>query len=243
MVCIAIYNSFWRYIGNERNKGKLSSKEVIKIGKERDYIAKIYPKVEKIINECLKYIGEKNKFDGDLLRYNTLNEMKDYLKDMKINDKMIQELNNRKKGYFYMYIEKPFSETILTDKKLIEKIKDEFFNFKGNVESLKGHSIYGGIVQGVVYNLKNHSREETKKLDKNYIIVATMTKPDDIDIIKKSKAIITDEGGILSHASITARELKIPCIIGTKIATQVLHDGDLVEVDADKGIVKIIKRA
>jgi pyruvate,water dikinase len=48
---------------------------------------------------------------------------------------------------------------------------------------------------------------------------------------------------MLSHAAITARELKKPCIIGTKIATQVLHDGDLVEVDADKGVVRVLERA
>ena len=63
------------------------------------------------------------------------------------------------------------------------------------------------------------------------------------DAIKKAGAIVTDEGGIVSHAAITAREMKKPCIIGTKIATQVLHDGDLVEVDAEKGIVRIIEKA
>ena len=60
-------------------------------------------------------------------------------------------------------------------------------------------------------------------------------------LISKVKAIVTNEGGILCHAAIIAREFKKPCIVGTKIATQVLHDGDLVEVDANKGIVKIIK--
>ena len=59
--------------------------------------------------------------------------------------------------------------------------------------------------------------------------------------IKNSVAIVTDEGGIISHAAITSRELKIPCIIGTKIATQVLKDGMEVEVDADNGIIKILK--
>jgi len=54
---------------------------------------------------------------------------------------------------------------------------------------------------------------------------------------------VTDEGGITCHAAIISRELKKPCIIGTKIATKVLKDGDLVEVDADKGIVKILKKA
>lgn len=56
--------------------------------------------------------------------------------------------------------------------------------------------------------------------------------------MKKAGAIVTDEGGILFHAAVVSRELSIPCIIGTKIATQVLKDGDLVEVDAEKGIVK-----
>lgn len=50
-------------------------------------------------------------------------------------------------------------------------------------------------------------------------------------------------GGICSHAAIVSRELGIPCIIGTKIAARVLKDGDLVEVDAERGVVKIIKKA
>ena len=55
-------------------------------------------------------------------------------------------------------------------------------------------------------------------------------------------AIVTNEGGLTCHAAIIARELKKPCVIGTKIATKVLKDGDLVEVDANKGIVNIVKR-
>jgi pyruvate,water dikinase len=61
--------------------------------------------------------------------------------------------------------------------------------------------------------------------------------------MKKATAFVTDAGGILSHAAIVAREMKKPCIIGTGVATKVLKDGDLVEVDANKGVVKIIKRA
>ena len=68
-----------------------------------------------------------------------------------------------------------------------------------------------------------------------------MTTPDYIPAMKKAAAFVTDEGGITCHAAIIAREMKKPCIVGTKIATQILHDGDLVEVDADKGVVRIIK--
>ena len=89
-----------------------------------------------------------------------------------------------------------------------------------------------------MYNLSNHKLAGPHGLDKNSILVTSMTHPYDIALVKKCVAIVTDEGGILSHAAIVARELKKPCIIGTKIATQVLQDGDRVEVNAIKGIVR-----
>lgn len=73
------------------------------------------------------------------------------------------------------------------------------------------------------------------------ILVTAMTSPDYMFAVRKSAAIITDEGGLTCHAAIVARELGIPCIVGTKIATQVLRDGDQVEVDATRGVVKICK--
>jgi len=60
--------------------------------------------------------------------------------------------------------------------------------------------------------------------------------------MKLAAAFVTEMGGITSHAAIVSRELKIPCIVGTKIATSVLKDGDLVEVDATHGIINIIKK-
>ena len=81
------------------------------------------------------------------------------------------------------------------------------------------------------------------RFDKGDIMVTTMTQPTMVSLARKSLAIVTNEGGITSHAAILAREYNIPCIIGTKIATKVLHDGDLVEVDADNGVVRILERA
>jgi pyruvate,water dikinase len=70
-----------------------------------------------------------------------------------------------------------------------------------------------------------------------------MTFPSFISAMQKAAAFVTDEGSITCHAAIIAREMKKPCIVGTKIATQILHDGDLVDVDADNGVVKIIEKA
>lgn len=70
------------------------------------------------------------------------------------------------------------------------------------------------------------------------ILVTNQTTPEFVPCMKKAAAIITEQGGITSHAAIVSRELKKPCIIGTKIATKVLMDGEVVEVDARNGIVR-----
>ncbi|MBU0707535.1 hypothetical protein KKG41_04150, partial [Patescibacteria group bacterium] len=58
-----------------------------------------------------------------------------------------------------------------------------------------------------------------------------------LSVMRRASAFVTDEGGLTSHAAIVARELDKPCIVGTKLATQALKDGDRVEVNATKGIV------
>ena len=70
------------------------------------------------------------------------------------------------------------------------------------------------------------------------ILFAAETTPDFIFAMKKAAAFVTNHGGITSHAAILSRELKKPCIIATKIGTEVFKDGDMVEVDADAGVVR-----
>ena len=78
---------------------------------------------------------------------------------------------------------------------------------------------------------------EFHKMKEGAVLVANMTRPEYVSIMKKAIAIITDEGGITSHAAVVSRELKIPCIIGTQVATKKLKDGDKVFVNADHGVV------
>ena len=80
------------------------------------------------------------------------------------------------------------------------------------------------------------------KVKSGDVLVASMTRPDFSPIFSLVGAIVTNEGGVTCHAAIVSRELGVPCIIGTKIATQVLHDGDLVEVDADHGVVRVLEK-
>jgi len=82
------------------------------------------------------------------------------------------------------------------------------------------------------------SPKEVKKMKDGDILVAAMTSPDYIIAIKKASAIVTDEGGMTCHAAIVSRELGIPCIVNTKIATKVFKDNQIVEVDTTRGVVK-----
>ena len=113
------------------------------------------------------------------------------------------------------------------------------------VREFKGYVAMKGKVTGTALVLKwtDDILEKTILIKDSTILVAGQTRPQLMPLISKSKAIVTDEGGITSHAAIVSRELGIPCIIGTKIGTSVIKTGDLIEVDANVGIVRIIKRA
>ena len=85
------------------------------------------------------------------------------------------------------------------------------------------------------------SPHEIKSFKNGEILVSPETTPDFVPLMKIAAAIVTEAGGITLHAAIVSRELGVPCVIGTKIATRVIKSGDLLEVDALKGIVRIVK--
>ncbi len=123
----------------------------------------------------------------------------------------------------------------------VDKILNIFENkyIQKNKGEIKGTVAQAGKVRGEVKLACDN--KQLSNFPEGKILVALMTTPDYVVAMKKAKAIITDDGGITSHAAVVSRELGVPCIVGTKNATKVLKDGDLVEVDANKGIVKIIK--
>ena len=202
-----------------------------------------------IQDQGLKYRSESDKISdyGDLLIKDTIKswlpEILKYEKFIlveeleKKNSPTLVELQKRKKGYIY------------TNQLVIDITKNDFA-LKNNITfeldqiimetgELKGEVAYKGKVVGKVKVVL--LKEKLDDVQEGDILVSSMTTPLFIPAMKKAAAFITDEGGITCHAAIIARELKKPCIIGTKIATQILKDGDLVEVDANTGVVKILK--
>jgi phosphohistidine swiveling domain-containing protein len=200
----------------------------------------------KIINKTV-YKGEfLDKYYKEInrrlkLKYNPINysykELISLLRGKKI---LIPDRNIWIKGKFSK------GKDILGENAL--KLIKELSAIDKNIIELKGsignRGYYRGIVRKIEFDLKKHNYvKEIQRMKKGEVLVSGTTGPELILACKKAGAIITEEGGIASHAAIVSRELGIPSVIGTKIATKVLNDGDLVEVDANKGIIKIIKKA
>ena len=100
---------------------------------------------------------------------------------------------------------------------------------------LKGLPASPGYASGTVKVIRDIS--ELSKVQKGDVLVTTMTTPDMVPAMERAAAIVTDEGGMTCHAAIVSRELGIPAVVGTEKATEVLKDGDVVTVDAYKGLV------
>jgi phosphoenolpyruvate synthase/pyruvate phosphate dikinase len=143
-------------------------------------------------------------------------------------DRKIPDFEGRKRGY-----------TVIRENGVVrlEESIDHAEDVK-SVETIKGIAANRGKAEGIVKII--YSAKDVNKMEKGDILVTRMTVPDMIMAIEKAAAIITDEGGVTSHAVIISRELGKPCIIATKIATKVLKDGDRVRVDAERGIVEKI---
>jgi len=103
---------------------------------------------------------------------------------------------------------------------------------------LKGNAGSPGKVQGPAKVVR--SLAEAEKLTQGDILVADTTSPPWTPLFSTAAAIVTDTGGILSHCAVVAREYRIPAVVGTGTATSTLKDGQILEVDGDNGIVKIV---
>jgi phosphohistidine swiveling domain-containing protein len=184
-------------------------------------------------------IGRRINLSLEQIRFLTFSEIKKAL----LSGKDFSELANRRMKYSLHFSDKGktlfFNGDAARDiRKKIKFVIDEKI-IPGSAEELKGNSAFQGKAVGKVKII--NTPQEMIKMHQGNILVSHMTNPDIVPVMKMAGAIVTDLGGITCHAAIVARELKTPCVVGTKIATKVLKDGDKVEVDADKGIVKIIK--
>lgn len=169
----------------------------------------------------------------------TYSEVLDGLKNgLKIKE---TELKKREISYIVLIKQgKLVIETGLVAKKLSEDINHDVGAMDIVLNHVTGQPTSPGKVQGRVKIVK--FAKNSYNIKEGEVLVCSMTSPDYLLAMKRAVAIVTDEGGLLCHAAIISRELGKPCIVGTRNASKVLVDGDLVEVDADNGTVKILNK-
>jgi phosphohistidine swiveling domain-containing protein len=109
---------------------------------------------------------------------------------------------------------------------------------------LAGTVAFHGTVTGCVRVVNCNDVVKTNKvrrvMQQGDILVSEMIQLNIMDLVQRAGGLITDEGGMLSHAAILARELRIPCIVGTQRATQMLKDGDRVEIKSDQACIELV---
>jgi phosphoenolpyruvate synthase/pyruvate phosphate dikinase len=207
-------------------------------GKEQ--IIRVYFDANSYIYRFLRVLSKQFKISfEDLVAYRP-EEILDLFNKKKVSK---EELAKRKK--FYILMDRNMRVNILYDNSY-KKIIDFMVPKIEPKTVLRGTIANKGIYAGKV-KLFNHGYEFYKvdrliqEMDKGDILVTETTSPELVVACKKAGAIVTNEGGLLSHAAIISRELKIPCIVGAHGITSSVKDGDIIEVDANKGIVRKIK--
>jgi len=201
-----------------------------------DIYKKGQAKMRKVYGLISRLLTEKTGQEwSSFLVVNLLDkEVIDFLDNEIIPDK--DEIEKRARGE-YLYVFDEGGAQIVMDEKLI--LEAQKIIHKEVKQEIKGQIAYRGKVSGRVVMIMG--KNDLSKVKEGNILVSRITMPDYTPVMKIASAFVTEEGGITSHAAIVARELKKPCIVGTGNCTKVLKDGDLVEVNADNGVVNIIK--
>ncbi len=201
-----------------------------------DYRKELQMKSTVVMNKFLQEIAKRKNYAYEDLRWCWPSEVKEGLISGKIN---MEEIEKRKENFCYLVLEETIEQ--YTGEEAIHKRKEELSTASENITDFEGITASAGKVSGTV-RVCFSPQEAQEKVKKGDILVTSMTTPDYVPVMKQAGAILTNEGGVTCHAAIVSRELGIPCLVGTKIATKVLRDGDFVEVNANHSRVKVLQR-
>ncbi len=223
---------FWLLMSVERASDKEGLEEIIReaeaLRSESRYPELIDTVISFYWEEAMKLTGQP-RTDIELL---TVTELVELFDGKKVAFNLV---NSRTRCIFWRGSEN--FAVFSYDATLREELKPKL---DMGTDVIKGTIANKGLARGTVriVNLP----KDISKVNEGDILVSINTNPSLMPALIKAAAIVSDEGGMGCHAAIVAREMKKPCIIGTKFATKVLKDGDLVEVDADNGVVRILEK-
>jgi len=210
----------------------------------REKINPVFIDNDSLLNDIVKKAAEQFGLEREVVLALTVREIRNLLKG-ELESGLIR---TNSKNFF---IEKTgFKTDYYFDAEAIQKkLEFEKSTSVEKITNLTGQTILKlGKLKGEVYKAEMNYEDFSASIKKineapgDKIVVVESTLPEMIPLLIRSKAIITDMGGLLSHAAISARELGIPCVVGVKQATKILKTGDVVEIDTDSGMVRVVKK-
>lgn len=203
----------------------------------RTYRLDVFTLSAYFVRDLLLEIASRLKVSYDELVHMAYWEIDEVL----LGSRSISDIPIRDRMKEYAFIQIDGKPEIIVDRNRLKRLREEKEKKAvKKVKTIKGSVASRGKAIGPAKIVMHPT--QIIKVKKGDVLVAPMTSPDFVMGMLKAVAIVTDHGGITCHAAIVSRELGVPCVVGTKIATKVFKDGDLVEVDADKGVVKKLKK-
>lgn len=185
-------------------------------------------------HKIFEEISNRKLENRENLNFYLLSEI---LKLLDTNLKVSQEILDGRKNDGVVFIRSEYMDTI-NNFKVMELFLPNKADKREVIKILNGRCACSGYVKGIAKVV--YTKNDGIKVKEGDIMVAIGTDFDLMDAIHRSAGIITEEGGLLSHASVVSREMKKPCLIGVSNATEIIKDGDKIILDSQKGIVTII---
>lgn len=201
----------------------------------RVYSEDVYSASERFFRGLAAAIGNRENYRADHLTCLTQGELEAYLKHRQLPDPA--ELR-RRYAKSALYFERDVAHLIVGSAvdRMDARIAKASLRRTGEV---RGITAFPGTVTGRARIVLDPRRPGA--FSDGDILITGMTRPEFLPIIRRAGAIVTDVGGVLCHAAITARELKIPCVVGTAVATKVFNNNQPITVSAGIGIVRAVR--
>ncbi len=191
----------------------------------------LFNEVDRVLCLYAEHIAKEKNYSKKVSCFLTVDEILEFLQTKKAPNE--KELSIRSQGII-----------LFCSNQEMKLLSGEDFNQTQKIligeskEQLKGSAAFLGKAKGVARIIFDPYK--VKEFNEGDILITGMTRPEFLPLMKKAGAFVTDAGGMLSHAAIVARELKKPCVLATEVATKIFKDGDIVEVDANNGVVRKI---
>jgi|GEM_PF-404500 len=199
----------------------------------RLYSETVYSQTEAFMKKAVARIAKETGRTPQQIETLTYKELDRYFKTAKLP--ATKTMDGRYAGAALVFEEGDF--TLVEGAAALKLEKSLAKTENGDV--IRGTCAQPGKAEGVARLVLDPAHPGT--FNRGDILITGMTRPEYLPLFKKAAAVITDAGGILSHAAIIARELKKPCVIGTQDATKRIKNGQRIAVNADAGVVHIIQ--